>query len=306
MAADANRGYKSVSHLQSYPLISDITASFTSSSICQRATNLSSAVYDRFITPISRVVQSADDFADANLTHLDSRFPVVKEVSAEDVKGMIGYPRKLIAEEIVKGSDYAHEKQEWVLHVYESQVDERKGLVVKLKAGVTTGLVVSADVMLEVADILVTVLKASVPAAVWKAAVPVINGNGAMSDGTDARTTNGTNAMKDRINGMRATRYGTNVTFRGQGIYVIEEWGEDGTNVMFRGVGMPIIEEGGEEDDTDGNGAMQDATNGNGAMTDGTIANGAMTDATDGKGPTTDASDGNGTMTDGGKEESGA
>jgi hypothetical protein len=223
MAADANRGYKSLSHLQSYPLISDITTSFTSSSICQRTINMSSALYAHCITPVSRVVQSADDFADANLTHLDSRFPVIKEVSAEDV---FGYPRKLIVDEIVRGCYYAHEKQEF----FKSQVDQRKGVVVKLRAGITTGLVVSTDVMAEIADFLVAVLKASVPAAVCKVYVPVINGNGAMSDGTNAIMTNGTNAMKDHTN---------------------------------------VIMEGEEDDRTDGNGAMTDTTDSNGAMTDG-------------------------------------
>jgi hypothetical protein len=281
MAADANRGYKSLSHLQSYPLISDITTSFTSSSICQRTVNMSSALYAGFITPISRVVQSADNFADANLTHLDSRFPVIKSVSAEDV---FGYPRKLIAEEIMRGCDYAQEMQEF----YESQVDERKGVVVQLMAGATTWLVVSTDVMAEIADFLVAVLTASVRAALWKVS---INGNGAMSDGANAMMTNGTNAMmtngtnamtngtnsmrtngpnamrtngnngmKDRTNGKRAMRYGTNVIFRGQEMYVIEEWGA---------VGMPVIEEGEEDNSTDGNGAMTDATNGNGSRADG-------------------------------------
>lgn len=184
-----NQGYKSLSHLQSYPLISDITTSFTSSPLGQRTISLSTSAYSRFITPLSPYlsraypyVQSADDFADANLTRVDSRFPVVKEVSAEDVKGMIGYPRKLVAEVIVRGSDFAREKQEYVLRIYEDEVAQQKGVVGKAKAGVTTGLVVSSDVMGKIAGFLASSVgrKASVPATNGANGA---NGNGATPNG---------------------------------------------------------------------------------------------------------------------------
>jgi len=155
---------KSIEHLKSYPLVADGITTFSSHPIGQKTIALSSSAYSRLIAPLSPYlskaypyVNRADALADSSLEKLDSRFPIVKE-STENLRSVVvdavGYPRKVVAEVIVRGSDFAKEKQEYVFKVYDDEFskigeDEKKsaGYIPRAKAGVTTGFVVSSELM---------------------------------------------------------------------------------------------------------------------------------------------------------------
>lgn len=170
--APASPTTKTFDHLKSYPLVADGVNVFTSTSIGQKTISLSTSAFSRFIAPLSPYlskaypyVNKADDFADASLGQIETRFPIVKE-STENLKAVVvdtvGYPRKIVAEVIVRGQDFAKEGQEYVFKVYEDEFsklgeEEKKGSYVPIaKAGVTTGFVVSSELMGAIANYLST------------------------------------------------------------------------------------------------------------------------------------------------------
>ncbi|KAA8900443.1 hypothetical protein FN846DRAFT_144047 [Sphaerosporella brunnea] len=161
---------KTIDHLKSYPLVADGITTFSSHPIGQKTIALSTSAYSRLIAPLSPYlskaypyVNKADDFADESLGKIETRFPIVKEPT-ENLKShvidAVGYPRKVVAEVIVRGSDFAKEKQEYVFKVYEDEFskmgeEEKKGgYIPKAKAGVTTGFVVSSELMSVIANYL--------------------------------------------------------------------------------------------------------------------------------------------------------
>jgi hypothetical protein len=159
--------YKSISHLKSYPIVADSINTFTSTPLGQRTISLSTTAYSRFIAPLSPYlskaypyVSAADSFADSNLGKIESAFPIVKEPTEQlksRVIDTVGYPRKVVAEVIVRGQDYAREGQEYVFRVFEDEVSREggpDGVVKRAKAGVTTGLVVSSELMGAIASYL--------------------------------------------------------------------------------------------------------------------------------------------------------
>ena len=171
-AAPASPTTKTFDHLKSYPLVADSVNAFSSTPIGQKTISLSTSAFSRFIAPLSPYlskaypyVNKADDFADASLVQIETRFPIVKE-STENLKAVVvdtvGYPRKMVAEVIVRGQDFAKEGQEYVFKVYEDEFsklneEEKKGSYVPIaKAGVTTGFVVSSELMGAIANYLGT------------------------------------------------------------------------------------------------------------------------------------------------------
>jgi len=171
-AAPSSPTTKTFEHLKSYPLVADGVNAFSSTPIGQKTIALSTSAFSRFIAPLSPYlskaypyVNKADDFADAQLGQIENRFPIVKE-STENLKAhvvdTVGYPRKVVAEVIVRGQDFAKEGQEYVFKVYEDEFsklgeEEKKGSYVPIaKAGVTTGFVVSSELMGAIANYLGT------------------------------------------------------------------------------------------------------------------------------------------------------
>ena len=159
---------KTINHLKSYPIVADSINTFSSTPLGQRTISLSTSAYSTFIAPLSPYlsaaypyVSRADDLADSSLSTVDSRFPIVKE-STENLKSMVvdtvGYPRRVVAEVIVRGQHFADEKKEYVFKVYadEQEKIEGEGVVGKAKAGVTTGFVVSSELMSAIANYLGT------------------------------------------------------------------------------------------------------------------------------------------------------
>jgi len=152
--------YKSLSHLKSYPIVSDSIRVFESHPLGQRSISLSQSCYSTFLAPItpylSRAapyVSRADEFADSNLGKIDNYFPILKEPT-DEIKNVVveavGYPKKLVGEVYLRGADYAKEGKEYVFKVYEDECSKSggtDGVIPKAKATVTTGLVVSSEIM---------------------------------------------------------------------------------------------------------------------------------------------------------------
>jgi hypothetical protein len=86
-------------------------------------------------------------------------FPILKEPTDElkkKVSESTGYPRKLVGEVYVRGTDFAKEQKEYVFRVYDDECSKlgSEGYIPKAKAGVTTGLVVSSEIMSALANYL--------------------------------------------------------------------------------------------------------------------------------------------------------
>ncbi|TAQ86311.1 hypothetical protein B7494_g5367 [Chlorociboria aeruginascens] len=141
-----------LSHLTSYPLISDSISTLQSNPYSSKPISLTSSSYKKLssslspylATPyhyISPYISKADSIGDSTLSSFDSKFPVVRKPTKElyaDGKSVVFFPLKKGGE----GKDY-------VFDVYGKQVKEvqGQGVVGYGKAIVATGLVVSSDAL---------------------------------------------------------------------------------------------------------------------------------------------------------------
>lgn len=153
--------YKSFGHLVSYPIISDSISTFKTYPLGQRSIDITHSAYCTFIAPLSPYlskaapyVTRADELAESGLGKIEQRFPIVKEPT-ENIKNTvvdtIGYPRKLVGEVYVRGSDLAKDTKEYVFSIYGDELarqdNTKGGYIPRAKASVTTGLVVSSELM---------------------------------------------------------------------------------------------------------------------------------------------------------------
>lgn len=141
-----------LSHLSSYPLISDSISIFKSNPYGQKSLELSSAGYSKFAKPVlpylskpygyvAPYVKKADSIGDSTLTKVDGQFPVVKKPISELYEGATGiafFPFR-------KGI----EGKEYVLKTYQSEYKKvgGDGVLTLAKASVTTSLVVTSDAL---------------------------------------------------------------------------------------------------------------------------------------------------------------
>jgi len=141
-----------LSHLTSYPIISDSISTFKSNPYGQKSISLADSGYNTFAVPIlpylttpyqyvSPYVAKADSLGDSSLSSLDAKFPVVKKPTNElydNGKGFVFFP-------ITK----ANEGKEYVFKTYDSEVKKvgGSGVITYGKAAVTTGLIVSSDAL---------------------------------------------------------------------------------------------------------------------------------------------------------------
>ncbi|KAL0636433.1 hypothetical protein Q9L58_004582 [Maublancomyces gigas] len=159
--------YKSLDHLASYPIISDSISTFKTYPLGQRSIDITHSAYCTFIAPLSPYlskaapyVTRADELAETGLGKIEERFPIVKEPT-ESIKSTvvdtIGYPRRLVGEVYVRGSDLAKDTKEYVFSIYgdelarQDSLENKGGYIPRAKAGVTTGLVVSTELMTAIA-----------------------------------------------------------------------------------------------------------------------------------------------------------
>jgi len=141
-----------LSHLISYPLISDSITTFREHPLGQKSIALSNTGYDTFAKPvlpylskpytyISPYVSRADSLGDSTLSKVDATFPVVKKPTSElydDATGFAFYPLKV-----------AGDGKEYVFNIWGSEVKKvgGDGVVAKGKAAITTSLVVTSDAL---------------------------------------------------------------------------------------------------------------------------------------------------------------
>lgn len=140
-----------LSHLYSYPVISDSISTFKSNPYGAKSLDLTSAGYEKFGKPllpyfakpyeyVSPYVKKADSLGDSTLSTLDSKVPAVKKPTGElfdEGKAIVFFPLKKTTE----GKDY-------VLGVWggEKKKVGGEGVVTYAKAGLATSLVVGTDV----------------------------------------------------------------------------------------------------------------------------------------------------------------
>lgn len=141
-----------LSHLTSYPAISDAISTFKSNPYGQKSLELSTHGYNVLAKPVlpyfskpyeyvSPYVKKADSIGDSTLDTIDTKFPAVKKPTGElydNATGFAFFPIRKAAE----GKDY-------VFKTYNSECKKvgGEGLVTYGKAAVTTSLVVTSEAL---------------------------------------------------------------------------------------------------------------------------------------------------------------
>jgi len=141
-----------LSHLFSYPVISDSITTFKSNPYGQKSLDLTSQGYEKLGKPllpylskpyeyVSPYVKKADSIGDSTLSSLDSKFPVVKKPTGElydNAQSVVFFPFK-------KGS----EGKDYVFNTYHTEVKKvgGDGIVSYGKAAVATGLIISSETL---------------------------------------------------------------------------------------------------------------------------------------------------------------
>jgi len=140
-----------LSHLFSYPVISDSISTFKSNSYGAKSIDLTSTTYEKLGKPllpyfskpyeyVSPYVKKADSLGDSTLSTIDSKFPVVRKPTNElysEGKSIVFFPLK-------KGS----EGKDYVLKTYNTEVKNvgGDGLFTYGKAAIGTTFRVGGDV----------------------------------------------------------------------------------------------------------------------------------------------------------------
>jgi len=141
-----------LSHLTSYPVVSDGISTFKSNPYGAKSIDIADAGFDKFVKPVlpyaqkpygyvAPYVAKADSLANTGLGKVDATFPIVKE-DTEKIKGTVldyvFFPVKVASE----GKDY-------LFGTYSSEYKKcgGDGLVSGGKAFITTGLVVTSDTL---------------------------------------------------------------------------------------------------------------------------------------------------------------
>ena len=86
----ANGSSKFLSHLNSYPVVSDSVETFKSNTYGKKSLEVADSAYQRFAKPVEPYLETpysyakpyvakADELADTGLGHVETHFPIVKE-----------------------------------------------------------------------------------------------------------------------------------------------------------------------------------------------------------------------------------
>jgi len=141
-----------ISHLTSYPLISDSIATFKSNPYGQKSISLADSGYQTLAKPVmpylakpyqyvSPYLSKADSLADSALSKVDEKLPIVMKPTGElydEAKDLIFFPYKKTLE-----------TKDYVFKTYSSECKKvgGEGIVTMGKAAVTTTLIVSSDAL---------------------------------------------------------------------------------------------------------------------------------------------------------------
>ena len=126
---------KFISHLKSFPVISDSLSTIQSHPLGQRSISITNTAYEKFFRPLtpyimkaneiaSPYVSKADDIADHGLDKVEAKFPILKEPT-ENVKSKVSEqlqnPKKIAGDLYGTGLGFANEKKDYVLKVYHDE-----------------------------------------------------------------------------------------------------------------------------------------------------------------------------------------
>jgi hypothetical protein len=142
---------KVLSHLQSYPVVSDALSLYTSNPYGAKSVNFSRALYQKLVAPLHPYLQTpysylspylsrADELGDSGLQKVDSTFPIVKEDTGklkEKVQGVAFLPLH-----------FAGQGKEYVLGTWKDEYKKTKGddgVVKSVFALVSTELKIGKD-----------------------------------------------------------------------------------------------------------------------------------------------------------------
>jgi len=141
-----------LSHIVSYPVVSDSISTFKSYPIGQKSIDIGTTAFDKLAKPVlpyfakpyqyvSPYVAKADSLGDSALKKVDETFPVVTKPTGElydNATGVAFFPLR----KGLEGKDY-------VFKTYNSEVKKvgGDGIVTLGKAAVTTTLIVSSDAL---------------------------------------------------------------------------------------------------------------------------------------------------------------
>lgn len=141
-----------LSHLYSYPVISDSITTFKSNPYGAKSLSLTTTGYEKLGKPlipylsrpyeyVSPYVKKADSIGDNTLSTIDSKFPAVKKPTGElydEGKSIVFFPLKISTE----GKDY-------VFSTYNTEVKKAgdNGVMAYGKAALSTSLLVGSDLV---------------------------------------------------------------------------------------------------------------------------------------------------------------
>ncbi|CCU75388.1 unnamed protein product [Blumeria hordei] len=141
-----------LSHLKSYPVISDGITTITSNPYGAKSISITTTSYEKISKPLLPYLRTpiayitpyaarADSLGNNTLSSFESRFPVVKKPTEElyaEGKAVVFFP-------LQKG----FEGKDYVLNVYGSEKNKvgGEGLIKYGKAAIATGLVVSSEAL---------------------------------------------------------------------------------------------------------------------------------------------------------------
>lgn len=106
---DAKTSSKFLSHLNSYPVVSDAVETVKQNQYGRKSIDLADSAYQRFAKPVEPYLETpisyakpyvakADELADSGLGHVETHFPIVKEDTTTIVdkgKSLVWYPFKV-------------------------------------------------------------------------------------------------------------------------------------------------------------------------------------------------------------------
>lgn len=148
---------KVLSHLKSFPLISDSLQIITAHPLGQRSLSLTATLSNRFLSPFapyllkanelaSPYVSKADDLADSGLDKVEEKFPILKEPT-ENVRHRVEERVGGVREKVEQGKGLVTEGRDYVFSVYHKELEKEgsKGYLPIAKAGITTTFTITAD-----------------------------------------------------------------------------------------------------------------------------------------------------------------
>jgi len=148
-----------LSHLTSYPVISDSIATFKSNPYGAKGIDLTNQGYTTFVKPTLPYLKTpyaytqpyiarADQLGDAALSKIDENIPIVKSETEEIKKTVLGYANWPVK--------VATDSKDWIFNTYGEEYKKcgGDGIVAGGKAVITSSLIITSDVLSWVSSLL--------------------------------------------------------------------------------------------------------------------------------------------------------